>query len=98
LEQTVATDSVQATATTIASKAGALPGLVSFVGYVRRGQGHPPRVMALFMEDLPIAVFYHLMQTGLDRGFQLQLLTDEAFFQAARARLHGRTVATRATG
>jgi beta-lactamase class A len=94
LEQTIATDSVQATATTIASKAGALPGLVSFVGYVRRENGHPPRVMALFMEDLPIAVFYHLMQTGLDRGFQLQLLTDEAFFQEARARLHGRTVAT----
>jgi hypothetical protein len=95
LEQTIVTDSVQATATTIASKAGALPGLVSFVGYVRRGKGHPPRVMALFMEGLPIAVFYHLMQTGLDRGFQLQLLTDDAFFQEARARLHAPSVATR---
>lgn len=106
LEQTVAADSVaadaatsdavEAPALTIASKAGALPGLVSFVGYVRRGATRPPRVVALFMEGLPIGVFYHLMQTGLDRGLQLQLLTDDAFFQAARDRLHGTPVAARA--
>jgi hypothetical protein len=44
-------------------------------------------VVVLLIEDLPIAVFYHLLQTGIDRGFQLQLLGDDAFFETARARL-----------
>lgn len=95
LEQTVDGDSVQTTVAAIGSKAGALPGLISFVGYVRRTDDRPPRVMALFMEDTPMALFYHLMQTGLDRGFYLQLLTDETFFQNARTQLAAPSVAVR---
>lgn len=93
MEQPIDSDSVRTSVTAIASKAGALPGLISFVGYVRWDDDRPPRVAALFMEDLPIGVFYHLLQSGLDRGFQLQLLTDDAFFRTARAQLQDTTVA-----
>lgn len=92
IEQAVESDSIQTGFTAIGSKAGALPGVVSFVGYVRRADG-PPRVMALFMEELPIGLFYHLMQTGLDTGFQLQLLTDDGFFERVRTRLQEGTLA-----
>jgi len=95
IERTVTSDSIQTTFEAIGSKAGALPGIISFVGYVRRADG-PPRVVALFMEQLPIGVFYHLMQTGLDKGFQVQLLTDDAFFRDAQKRLQDTTVATSA--
>jgi hypothetical protein len=36
---------------------------------------------------VPIGVFYHLLQTGLDKGFQLRLLGDDAFFEDVRRRL-----------
>ena len=99
LEQVVRADSLQAggaTSTlTIGSKAGAVPGVISFAGYVRYGDGRPPRVVALFMEDVPIGLFYHLMQSGLDRGFYLQILTDDAFFREVRTRLDRPAVAMR---
>lgn len=99
LEQTVQGDSVrsdslQATLT-IGAKSGALPGVISFVGYVRRGADRPPRVVAVLMEGIPIGLFYHLMQTGIDRGLYVQLLTDDAFFASARVRLHEAATATR---
>lgn len=94
IERTVQRDSLQVAFTSIGSKAGALPGVLSFVGYVRRTDDRPPRVMALFMEELPIGVFYHLMQTGLDTGFQLQLLSDDAFFRRVRMRLQDTAGAT----
>jgi hypothetical protein len=99
LERTVQADSLQAegasSTLTIGSKAGAVPGVISFAGYVRHHDGRPPRVMALLMEDVPIGLFYHLMQTGLDRGFYLQLLTDDAFFQNVRTQLNNPSVAMR---
>ena len=39
------------------------------------------------MDGLPLGVFYHLLQTGLDRGFLLQLLGDDVFFEQVRERL-----------
>jgi hypothetical protein len=99
LEQTVQADSLRAerpsSTLTIGSKAGAVPGVISFAGYVRYGDGRPPRVVALLMEDIPIGLFYHLMQSGLDRGFYLQLLTDDAFFQNVRTQLNNPSVAMR---
>lgn len=87
IERTVESDTLQEAFASIGSKAGAMPGVLSFVGYIRRADGKPPRVVALFMEELPIGVFYHLMQTGLDKGFQLRLLGDDAFFHRVRTRL-----------
>lgn len=93
MERAVAHDSVAVTFTVIGSEAGALPGIISFVGYLRRRSGPPSRVAAFFMERLPIGFFYHLVQTGLDKGFLLQLLSDDAFFRRVRTRLRDSTVA-----
>lgn len=64
---------------------GAFPGVISLGGYVRGSDGG--RVVVLLMENVPLAVFYHLVQTGLDNGFVLQLLLDDAFFEEARTAL-----------
>jgi hypothetical protein len=87
VERPITSDSVEVSITAVGSKGGATPGIISFVGYAQRREA-PPRVMALFMDDVPIGVFYHLLQTGLDKGFQLRLLGDDAFFEDVRRRLH----------
>lgn len=93
VEQVVPNDSGHTGVEAIASEGGSLPGVVSFVGYVRRAEPAGGRVVALFLEDLPISVFYHLMQTGMDKGFELRLLTDDAYFRHARERLTPEPVA-----
>ncbi|HMB92150.1 MAG TPA: hypothetical protein VKP65_14960 [Rhodothermales bacterium] len=80
-------DSTQAVFQRIGSQAGSFPGLISFVGFAQRAGSSRTRVVALFMDDLPIAVFYHLMQTGIDRGFVVQLLGDDAYVEQVRQRL-----------
>lgn len=73
----------------IGSEAGSFPGIISFVGYAHRNAESGTRIVALIMEDVPISVFYHLMQTGIDKGFEIQLLADDAFFDLVRTRLMG---------
>ncbi|MEM1126625.1 MAG: serine hydrolase [Bacteroidota bacterium] len=68
---------------------GGFPGLISFVGYVEGAEPGTGRVVALLMEEVPLAVFYHLVQTGLDKGLMLQLLLDDAFFAETQARFGG---------
>jgi hypothetical protein len=53
------------------------------------GGDAPPRVVVLFLEELPMAVFYHLLQTGLDKGFYLRLMGDDGFFSRVREQLSG---------
>ena len=89
VERPVPGDSAGTFPLVIGSEGESVPGLVSFAGYTRR-EGGGGRVVALLAEDLPTAVFYHLMQTGLDKGFEVQLLLDDAFFRQARQRLMGR--------
>ena len=88
LERPVAVpDSVQAPFASVATYGGASPGLMSFVGYARYDDGRSPRVVALLMDGVPIAVMYHLLQTGIDKGFQLQLLSEEGYLQRVREAL-----------
>lgn len=87
LEAPIEGDSIDAPLASVATKVGATPGIISFVGYARPSTDRPPRVTALFLEDLPIGLFYHLIQTQLDKGFQLRLLSDSAFFQRVRTKL-----------
>lgn len=81
-------DSVGVTLDVIGSAGGSFPGLISVVGYAHRAGGASPRVVALLMEDVPISVFYHLLQTGIDKGLVVQLLGDDAFFDRVRQRLN----------
>lgn len=87
IEHQVNLDSLAVTVKAVGSKGGAMPGLLSLVGYAHPSGDGPPRVAALFIEDLPMAVFYHLAQTGMDKGFHLQLLGDDDFFEQVRATL-----------
>jgi hypothetical protein len=87
LERSFARDSVALSIRTVGSIGGATPGLISLAGYAERAGDAPPRVVVLLLERLPMAVFYHLLQTGLDKGFHLQLLGDDAFFEQVRRRL-----------
>lgn len=87
IERRVDSDSLAVTVEAVGSKGGAMPGLLSLVGYAYPTDGGPPRVAALFIEDLPMAVFYHLAQTGMDKGFLIQLLGDDEFFANARRAL-----------
>lgn len=88
LDAPIEGDSIDAPIASVATKVGATPGIISFVGYARPSNDRPPRVTALFLEDLPIGLFYHLIQTGLDKGFQLRLLSDSTFFRQVRLQLH----------
>lgn len=66
----------------IATAGGYFPGLVSFAATVH-SDGQPPVTVVLLGTRVPLAVFYHLAQTGMDRGLVLALATDPAY-RAAR--------------
>lgn len=87
LERSAEADSLDLSVRTVGSMGGATPGLISVAGYARRDGNAPPRVVVLFLEELPMAVFYHLLQTGLDKGFYLRLMGDDGFFSRVRERL-----------
>ena len=59
----------------LANVAGAYPGLLTLGGYARSDTSEA-RIVALMMHDLPVAVFYQLAQTGIDKGLFLELLVD----------------------
>lgn len=87
MESSIEKDSLGASVEAIGTKVGAMPGVISFVGYIRYSNERPPRVAALLLEGLPIGLFYHLLQTGLDKGFQFRLLSDPDFFEAVEKQL-----------
>ncbi len=87
LEQPVQPDSTAPPVAFVGVQGGGFPGLISFVGYVRTPEGRG-RVVACFLDDVPLAVFYHLTQSGLDQAFVLQLLMDDTFFEAAQGQLN----------
>lgn len=75
-------------AVSLANVAGAYPGFLTLGGYLRSasasssapGSGagtEEPRIVVLMMHDLPVAVFYQLAQTGIDKGLFLELLAEE---------------------
>jgi hypothetical protein len=87
LESPVESDSLDGAITAVGTDGGALPGVISFVGYVRYADDRPPRVAALFLEGLPIGLFYHLLQTSLDKGLLLRVLGDPDFARKAEQQL-----------
>jgi hypothetical protein len=90
LERPTDADSVGLSLRAVASTGGATPGLLSLAGYARREGDAPPRVVVLVLERLPMAVFYHLLQTSLDKGLFLRLLGDDAFFDRVRDTLESK--------
>lgn len=74
-----------------ASLTGSFPGIFGFVGYAER-EGQAPRVVVFLLEDMPLAVYYHLTQTSLDKGVPLMLLADDAFFERTRRLLYDASI------
>lgn len=85
LERQVAADTLEGVlpVEVIGSVSGAFPGLLSFAAYARRPDPLPDRIVVSFIQDLPIAIFYHLMQTGMDRALFIRLLSDDAYVEEA---------------
>lgn len=83
LERSVGADTLAGTlpVEAIGSVSGAFPGMISFAAYARRPDPLPDRVVVSFIQDLPIAIFYHMMQTGMDRALFVRLLSDDAYVE-----------------
>ena len=71
----------------IGTKGGSLPGLLTSAYYAKvKGREHT-RVLTLFFEHLPIAVWLQLMQSFVHQKLELRLLTDDAFLAQVKERL-----------
>lgn len=88
LDALAAPDSVGGTVQ-FGSKGGGFPGHLALAAWVQPPNASSGRVAVLMLEDLPLGLFYHLSQTGLDAGLVLRLLTDDAFLAQTAADLDG---------
>ncbi|MFB6249118.1 MAG: serine hydrolase [Salinibacter sp.] len=87
IETSLPSESAETSIRALGTHGGAVPGIISLVGYTRFEGEKAPRVCAFFLEGLPIGLFYHLVQTSLDKGFLLRVLSDPNFYQRVRTRL-----------
>ena len=71
----------------VGTKPGSLPGLLTSAYYAQPKGTDKVRVLALFLDKLPTAVWLQLMQKFLHQRFELRLLHDDAFFAEVRQRL-----------
>jgi hypothetical protein len=71
----------------VGTKPGSLPGLLTSAYYARPKGQNKLRVLALFLDELPTAVWLQLMQKFLHQRFELHLLSDDAFFEQVKQRL-----------
>jgi D-alanyl-D-alanine carboxypeptidase len=71
----------------LGTKGGSVPGILTSATFaVPHGQS-APRVLALFFERMPIAVWLELNQNYVHQQFELKLLSDDAFFAKVQQRL-----------
>jgi D-alanyl-D-alanine carboxypeptidase len=89
LEWPMASGQVRADFDALGSKRGSLPGVVAAAHYAVAKGAEAPRVLALFMNGLPPAVWLHMSRTVVQQRFELELLQDDGFFAEARQRLTG---------
>jgi len=71
----------------VGTKPGSLPGLLTSAYYAQPKGTNKVRVLALFLDRLPTAVWLQLMQKFLHQRFELRLLHDDAFFAEVKQRL-----------
>ncbi|MEM1043122.1 MAG: serine hydrolase [Bacteroidota bacterium] len=77
-------DSLGGDALRFGAKGGGFPGHLAFAAWVQTAEHPAGRSAVLILDDLPLGLFYHLSQTGLDSGLIFRLLTDEAFLDQRR--------------
>ena len=74
------------------TKGGSLPGVLTSATFAkpkaRPGDAEgDARVMALFFENMPLAVWLNIMKTYRQQDFERRLVSDPEFFEAVRDRL-----------
>ena len=87
LEWPMENDFIRREFSAFGTKGGALPGVLTEATYAAPGGGKPSGVVALFFDELPLAVWFTLMDSFLHQDFLRQLLTDPDFFEDVRQRL-----------
>ena len=73
--------------TAFGTKGGALPGVLTEATYAAPRDGVASGVVAVFFDELPLAVWFTLIESALHQDFLRQLLTDPDFFEDVRQRL-----------
>lgn len=86
LDVLAAPDAVLGPGVRFGSKGGGLPGHLAFAAWAQTPDGPDGRAAVLVLDGLPLAVFYHLVQTGLDGALVVRLLADDAFLDTASGR------------
>jgi hypothetical protein len=71
----------------LGTKGGSLPAIITSVTFARAHGKQVTRVSALFMENVPMAVWLELMQGFWHQRVEQAVLADDAFFSDTRARL-----------
>jgi D-alanyl-D-alanine carboxypeptidase len=71
----------------LGTKGGSLPSILTSATFAIPHGGGTPRVVALFFEAMPMAVWLELMHSFVQQRFEQQLLSDDAFFERVRVRL-----------
>jgi D-alanyl-D-alanine carboxypeptidase len=71
----------------LGTKGGSVPGILTSATFALPHGQSTPRVLALFFERMPIAVWLELNQNFVHQQFELKLLSDDAFFEKVRERL-----------
>ena len=71
----------------LGTKGGSLPGLLTSAYYAKVKGRERTRVLTLFFERLPIAVWLQLMQSFVHQKLELRLLADDAFLSQLKQRL-----------
>jgi D-alanyl-D-alanine carboxypeptidase len=71
----------------LGTKGGSLPGILTSATFATPHSKQSARVVALFFEGMPMAVWLELMHSFVHQRFEQQLLDDDAFFERVRARV-----------
>jgi D-alanyl-D-alanine carboxypeptidase len=89
LEWSMANTSVHNDFEILGSNGGSLPGILTAAYYAKPKGGKPPRVLALFMQHIPMAAWTAMRKSFVHQEFERRLLVDDAFVAKVRERLAG---------
>lgn len=70
----------------VGTKSGGFPGVMTAV-YFAKPRDKAPRVLALFLQDIPTAAWIEMMRTFVQQSFEFKMLTEDPFFEQVKKRL-----------
>lgn len=87
LEWPMENERIRGEFTAFGTKGGALPGVLTEATYAAPRDGAPAGVAVLFFDELPLAVWFTLIDSYLHQDLLRRLLSDPDFFDDVRQRL-----------